>query len=322
MRLSHLREFVTLASRRNFTLAARDLHVAQSTLSKHMIDLQRETGLHLLESAPRVGLTASGAEFLRYAERVLRTYGEGLEECRAIELGTRWSLSVEDPIVFTAMTDRLNGMLEAFREANPDITTSIRADESLTTVENIDKGVFDIAQGVYRRHDLRSVSIDGREFSLVPFMDDEVVLWVPRESVLAVKPDLRFSDLAGVEVSLPGSMLWAKWREMLAELAREHGFSLCTSLSITDSVNEYWSASPNRKVFLLVGQIARETRVAARGDMVIRRFAHDDASFTFYHLYDAHSKNPAVARFDDWCAREGAGTWAAQAARRPRDGAE
>ena len=302
MRFDYLDEFIALAKRRNFTAAARDLRISQSTLSKHMSSLAQDLDLHLLETVPQVRLTPSGNEFLKYAERIVRLRDTAIAECRKIEAGLKGALYVEDPIVLTALTSKLHEMLEEFSADNPDISTSIRATESLTTLENVDSGVFDIAQGLYREKDLDSAVVEGRDFQLIPFMEDEVVLWVPREHPLASKPDLRFCDLDGIEVSLPGAMVWTKWRDLLAQMAREFGFGLVISLSITDSIHEYWSASPESRVFLLVNQITSEQRVASRSDMVVRRFEHDDTSFMFYLMFDAHSKNPAVAQFEDWYA--------------------
>ena len=49
MKTEHLREFAVLAQHLNFTIAAKELFIAQSTLSAHVAQLEEELGFALLE---------------------------------------------------------------------------------------------------------------------------------------------------------------------------------------------------------------------------------------------------------------------------------
>lgn len=76
MELRQLRYFTKVAETLNFSEAARQLFVAQSTLSQQIKLLEDELGTSLLvRNSHNVGLTEAGAELLPYARRAL-TYCE------------------------------------------------------------------------------------------------------------------------------------------------------------------------------------------------------------------------------------------------------
>src|ERR1700691_4655459 len=72
MELRHLEHFVTVAEERNFTRAARRLHLVQSALSVSIRSLEHELGTQLFERTTReVRLTDAGRILLPEARRTL-----------------------------------------------------------------------------------------------------------------------------------------------------------------------------------------------------------------------------------------------------------
>ena len=72
MELRHLEHFVTVAEERNFTRAARRLHLVQSALSVSIRSLEHELGTRLFERTTReVRLTDAGRVLLPEARRTL-----------------------------------------------------------------------------------------------------------------------------------------------------------------------------------------------------------------------------------------------------------
>ncbi len=64
----HLWEYVRVADRGSFTAAARELHLTQSTLSKHVAALEREFGAELLvRDRAGVSMTEAGEHLYRQA---------------------------------------------------------------------------------------------------------------------------------------------------------------------------------------------------------------------------------------------------------------
>lgn len=69
METSYLQEYVALAKRRSFTETARELHLTQSTLSKHVAALEREFGVELF-TRDRNGVSLTEAGALLYTQAV------------------------------------------------------------------------------------------------------------------------------------------------------------------------------------------------------------------------------------------------------------
>lgn len=77
----HLRAFVTVARLGSFVEASKALHVTQAALSNSMRELETIVDLRLLDRTTRkVNLSAAGAQYIKYAEKVLLALQEA-ERC-------------------------------------------------------------------------------------------------------------------------------------------------------------------------------------------------------------------------------------------------
>lgn len=88
MDIERIREFVLFSCTMNFTTAARELHMSQPNLSKHIRDMEREAGVTLVSRggvSSQTVLTEAGARFLDYARRAVADYDDAIGECRQIE---------------------------------------------------------------------------------------------------------------------------------------------------------------------------------------------------------------------------------------------
>lgn len=82
MRVEHLREFAVLARHLNFTAAAKELFIAQSTLSAHMAQLEDELGFALFNRDGEVRLTTTGSIYLQEAQAALDLLDSAARRCR------------------------------------------------------------------------------------------------------------------------------------------------------------------------------------------------------------------------------------------------
>lgn len=75
MRISYIEEFLELYDCLNFNTAAKNLHISQSTLSKHIKLLEDDLGATLFERDKyHVEVSAQGLEFYGYAKKVVKNY--------------------------------------------------------------------------------------------------------------------------------------------------------------------------------------------------------------------------------------------------------
>lgn len=90
MNTEELKTFVFLSKVKNFTLAAEQLFIAQSTVTNRISELEKEVGKKLFTRGSKtVKLTEAGEIFLRYAERMLELQSISVEEMNALSSHSR-----------------------------------------------------------------------------------------------------------------------------------------------------------------------------------------------------------------------------------------
>ena len=86
----HLRAAVAVARHGSFTVAARELFMTQSTVSRQVAALERDLGRRLfVRNVGAVRLTRAGEAFLPEAEKVLQAVESALDAARAATGGER-----------------------------------------------------------------------------------------------------------------------------------------------------------------------------------------------------------------------------------------
>ncbi|MBE7078346.1 MAG: LysR family transcriptional regulator [Clostridiales bacterium] len=90
MNTEELKTFIFLSKVKNFTLAAEQLFIAQSTVTNRISELEKEVGKRLFTRGSKtVKLTEAGEIFLRYAERILELQNTSIEEMNALSSHSR-----------------------------------------------------------------------------------------------------------------------------------------------------------------------------------------------------------------------------------------
>ena len=81
MRISNVKEFLVLAQTGDFHTAAKELSITQGTLSKHIMAMEKELGVHLFNRTKQ-GSTLSefGSVFLPHAKQLAALEEEYLQE--------------------------------------------------------------------------------------------------------------------------------------------------------------------------------------------------------------------------------------------------
>ncbi len=90
MNTEELKTFIFLSKVKNFTLAAEQLQIAQSTVTNRISELEKEVGKRLFSRGSKtVKMTEEGEIFLRYAERILELQDTSIEEMNAVSAHRR-----------------------------------------------------------------------------------------------------------------------------------------------------------------------------------------------------------------------------------------
>jgi DNA-binding transcriptional LysR family regulator len=188
--LQQLRYFVAVADAGQFTAAARDLHVAQPSISKQVRKLEAELGAVLLERRKTgVALTDAGEILLPWAKRVLADLDGARSEVAGLATLERGRLSVgATPSVSTVLLPRV---LAAFHNAHPGVLLTVVEAGSRDLVDRLALGDLDLA--------LVILPVPREElFETTPLLREELVLAVSKRHPLAKRKTVRVSELRGV----------------------------------------------------------------------------------------------------------------------------
>ena len=138
-----LQYFLAVARERNITKAAEALYIAQPTLSKQMMELEKQLGKQLLIRGKRnLTLTEEG-HFLR----------ERAQEILALMDNTEAAFHTKDAILSGHVTigcgetiamDKIAALLADFHERYPDVQLHTHSGDADTILERLDKGLVDM----------------------------------------------------------------------------------------------------------------------------------------------------------------------------------
>lgn len=221
MRISTITDFLTLADKLDYELAARKLFITVEELAQSISELEEELGISLFINNNRneIELTRFGAIFARGAHRIEREYEDTIsllnrakgKPMRTMIIGTRYDASQDESPYIT----------RALREFAPNITPVYTPLMHMGVREKLESGEIDAAVGIVvedRLYDgYKTVCIDRDVYELVcpldhPFakMESVTLEQIAKESVIIPSPktmasmNMFFLDIfekAGVEMA-------------------------------------------------------------------------------------------------------------------------
>ncbi len=191
-----LHYFLAVAREQSITRAAASLHVSQPTLSKQMMDLERQLGTQLLVRGKRqVTLTDHGAYLRSRAQEMI----ELMEQTETALSDKDISLVGGDVYLGCGETRIMEFVADAFahlREDAPLVRLHIHSGDSQTIMEMLDKGLLDFGLML---GPLRHQKYDYMELG----MCDTYGLLMPSDCALAAQAAVGRDDLAQAPLIFP-----------------------------------------------------------------------------------------------------------------------
>jgi DNA-binding transcriptional LysR family regulator len=182
--------FLAVARAKSFTRAAETLHVSQSTLSQHVLELERELGVRLFDRLGRaVTLTEGGRLLEEHATRIATTVASArraIDELKGLERGSLVIGASTTPGIYV-----LPGIVAAFRRRYPGIDVSLQIANSQAIEERIRADTVDL--GVVGGH-----MLGARERCVAAGLLDELLLIVPPRHPWAKRREIEPRELADV----------------------------------------------------------------------------------------------------------------------------
>lgn len=191
----YIKEFVALAENGNYWQTSYDLYMSQSSLSKHIMTLERELGFSLFHRTTRsVKLTSDGEIFYSYAVKIsqlLEEYDAVCESHRKAEENAISIASTSQMVHYSAITDALAHFKRQHLNCALDIVTEPHRNlKKLLLQGNVDfiwigEPAEEIAE---------------QDFVRVPFIEEPLVAIFPKDKFAQKTASISLGDLADHEL--------------------------------------------------------------------------------------------------------------------------
>lgn len=185
MKTEYIQEFVVLAETQNYLLAAEQLFISQSSLSKHIKTLEKEIGFPLFDRTTRkVALSYTGVLFLPFAKEIVANHDNFL---------TLLSHNIDEAAMKVSVgmvTTRYDipEALATFQRNYPQYPLEIIEEGSGAMLKMIEENTLDFA---FIRFDETSNS----DISKLSISTDQMLAAIPKEHPLAKMPTISLESL-------------------------------------------------------------------------------------------------------------------------------
>lgn len=215
--LDYSREFIVLAACLNYTKAACELNVSQSSLSRHIAELEREVGFRLFERNP-MALTAAGRHYMESVSTIIERLDEAIEQGRSIagEDGGEFSLymlptnSLYAAVVYESIArirKRMPQFSPRFRYTDRDSSVSDAVVSGKAEVGILLGEPAEVPEGC----------------ACEWLVDSPVVAWLHEDSPVLKRDRIAFEDLAACYLVRSTTQSSHTWSDGMASIYRARG---------------------------------------------------------------------------------------------------
>lgn len=217
MNIEYCREFIELAQCLNFTEAAGSLNITQPALSKHILALEKEFSINLLDRSRKgVQLTEGGRTLFESANIIVNEYDKTKDTLRQLKakhpvrvVGHLEDSDIGTLVSMSAMIARENHLVNIVFDRNADDPFELLA-----------SGSIDLFIGY-----TNPLYVESEGFRCVPFVSNQLIAIVGTDHPLTERASITWEDLkVQTFVKFMSDKTNPAWQQI--ELAcNNHGFS-------------------------------------------------------------------------------------------------
>lgn len=303
MHIELIKEFQVFALTQNLSKAARELHMTQSCLGKHMAELESETGLELINhDSKRVSLAPAGKYFAQETSTMVAVWEDCLKRCREIQKQKQESLSVAIYLEGNPTNEVLFRLGRDYRKANKGVEIAFSKLVGASPVESLDDGSFDVAVDLCFGDcscyidDLSKNGVTALKLQTTP-----LVVWFRADNRIAKNCDIRLEDLERIPIMTSVSNSYDYMRSATKSLFEEHGmtpFLKPVHFDISSPASFFLSDFDSRSVMLTSIGMVDNRCLAEREDICHQILADERLASTSFALARAdNEKAQSFLRF-------------------------
>lgn len=195
MTIQQCKYVLKIAKTGSFSEAAKQLFIAQSTLSLSVKSLEKEYGIKIFErSGNGVLLTADGEEFIRYAGQIVECNNFMTERYATKSTFNRLNIVAQH---YDFVSDAFGKMISQDNQQRYEY--SLRELQTQDVIREIEVGSSDIGVIAVKEHDLDVMKryISGKGLTFTPFLEAPAHIFIGKHHPLAKESRLSVANLKG-----------------------------------------------------------------------------------------------------------------------------
>lgn len=196
MDIFQLKYFVSAASIGNFTLAAYENNISQSSFSKQIMNLEDELGVELfLRKKRNIVLTSAGEQCLEYAYKMLNIYEEMLQGIKSFSAFN--TLPVRVSAIPVLLPYEIEKLIFKINKIYPELVFCINElPESSYVLTALRRGECDFAV-------MRTDFLDRELYELYPIISDRMIAVIPNDHPLSNREEIDLGELQNDRMIMP-----------------------------------------------------------------------------------------------------------------------
>lgn len=221
METESLRAFVAVAECESFSLAAEQIHLTQSAVSKRIATLEAQIDARLFDRiGRRIGLTEAGRTLLPRARQILGLFEDTQRALTNLSGTVRGQLSLATS--HHIGLHRLPPVLRHYTRRWPDVRLDMQFMDSEQAYQGVSDGSLELA--------LATLAPQTAEpLVATPLWVDKLCFVCSPDHALAREPALSLSRLSQVEAVLPGEQTFT--RAMVVNTLAREGLDISVAMS-------------------------------------------------------------------------------------------
>lgn len=300
MHFELIREFQTFAITQNLSKASKELHITQSCLSKHMAELEAETGLRLINhDQKKVSLAPAGKYFAQETSSMLALWDDCLRCCKEIQKNAQGkSFSIAIFLEGNKANNVLFLLGKEYRKAHVGLEVSFSKLVSMVPVEALRKGAFDVT--IDYRCGNPETCFTGEDYdgiAVLPLSVDSLVVWLRKDNRLAKKEKITLDELERVPIMTSVTNSFDYMREMTKDVFDRNEmvpFFKPVHFDIDSPASYFLSDFDSKCVMITSGGMVENQCLSMRDDITYRVIEDPRLRATAYMLALETNKRAAA----------------------------
>lgn len=296
MQIELLNDFAVFAKHLNFQSAAKELHITQSTLSKHIVALERELGVKLVtrKGGESSRLTPSGVGFLEDAQRIYADYDQALRRCRDLSLRAepvrlQW---FESGVYYHRFLQSLDHSIPFVFEASKPPTGEA------PYIQQVEKGAVDVFSTMCGiGSDFLEKAVENAGLNMVLTGEDRVAIITSSSNLLAKKTSIGRDDLSSCDFLVPDGGFFDLWEDVIGSLIGKSPHTVLCPMN--GSVENMLYADLGTKVMLYPNHLAERIKMLRDDITVFYEVDGHPLALQRCAVYKSDNSNPCVHAFID-----------------------